>query len=95
MEDTYTLEQAISKFGRDVIKRLVNQQAEPTSRLICPSFEPQHKDMVEYESTLSIEDGTLIAYYYQPKDADEWEFGTMNGIEYGDIECIEFEEDSV
>lgn len=49
--------------------------------------------MAEFEAgPVLVEGGILRAYYFQPEGADDWEFGEMNGIEYGEIEYIEFEE---
>ena len=101
-----TLEQAEVRFGKETINKLVNMPAEPTGRLIYPSSEPQHADMDEYMAGSVYVDGgklnayyfqpsggKLNAYYFQPSGADEWEFGEMNGIKYGDIDNIEFVED--
>ncbi len=88
-----TQEEAIKKFGIEAIKKLTDMQAELTGRLIYPAFEPQHVGMVEYfAGHVYVDGGRIGAYYYQPEDAEDWEFGEMNGIEYGDIEYIEFEE---
>lgn len=89
-----TLQQAEDQFGHEAIKRLIDMPAEPTSRLIYPAFEPEHDGMDEYMSgSVEVEGGRIYAYYFQPAGADDWEFGEMNGIEYGDIDNIEFVED--
>lgn len=88
-----TLEQAETRFGKETILKLVNMQAEPTGRLIYPAFEPQHAGMDEYVAgSLYVDGGKIDAYYYQPADAEDWVFGEMNGIQYGDVEYIEFTE---
>ena len=90
-----SVQETEKRFGPEVVKQLTDMQAEPTGRIIYPAFEPQHKGMSEYVAgSLSVDGGTLSAYYFQPEDADEWEYGEMNGIEYGDIEYIEFVEDN-
>lgn len=89
-----TLRQAEERFGKEAIIKLVNMQAEPTGRLIYPSIEPQHTGMDEYVAgSVHVKGGKINAYYYQPSGSDDWEFGEMNGIEYGDIEYIEFIEE--
>ena len=89
-----TLEQAEVRFGKETINKLVNMPAEPTGRLIYPASEPQHADMDEYMAgSVYVDGGKLNAYYFQPSGSDEWEFGEMNGIKYGDIDNIEFVED--
>jgi len=88
-----TEKEAEARFGKDAIKKLIDMPAEPTSRYIYPAFEPQHVGMAEFEAgPVLVEGGILRAYYFQPENADDWEFGKMNGIEYGEIEYIEFEE---
>lgn len=90
-----TLEQAEARFGKDAINKLVNMQAEPTGRLIYPAAEPQHAGMDEYMAgSVYVDGGKIDAYYFQPSDAesDDWQFGEINGIEYGDIDNIEFTE---
>lgn len=91
-----TLQQAEERFGKEAVNKLMNMQAEPTGRLIYPAFEPQHAEMQEYAAgSVPVEGGKIYAYYFQPseKNDDEWQFGEMNGIEYGNIDNIEFVED--
>ena len=91
-----TLEEAEERFGHEAIAKLIDMPAEPTSRLIYPAFEPQHANMDEYVSgSVQVEGGKLYAYYFQPADSedDDWKLGEMNGIEYGDIDNIEFVEE--
>ena len=91
-----TLQQAEEKFGKEAINRLIDMPAEPTGRLIYPAFEPQHAGMDEYMAgSVGVDGGKIYAYYFQPSDSedDDWKFGEMNGIEYGDIDNIEFVED--
>lgn len=88
-----TVEEATKRFGKEAINKLIDMQAEPTGRLIYPAFEPQHVGMNEYfAGFVYVDGGKISAYYYQPENADDWEFGEMNGIEYGNIEYIEFNE---
>jgi len=91
-----TVKEAEERFGKENIKKLVNMNVEPTGRLIYPAFEPQHANMSEFASDpVFVEGGKIYAYYFQPADADstDWMFGEMNGIQYGDIDNIEFIED--
>lgn len=89
-----TVKEAEVKFGKDAIRKLADMPAEPTSRLIYPANEPQHAGMDEYMAgSVQVEGGKLYAYYFQPEGSDDWEFGEMNGIEYGDIDNIEFVEE--
>ena len=91
-----TVNEAENRFGKDAINKLIDMQAEPTSRLIYPAYEPQHANMAEYVSgSVSVDGGKLFAYYYQPENAEDWKFGEMNGIKYGDIEYIEYEENEI
>lgn len=88
-----TIDQAIERFGKEAINKLIDMQAEPTGRLIYPAFEPQHAGMDEYcAGSVYVDGGKIDAYYYQPADAEDWEFGEMNGIQYGDVEYIEYTE---
>jgi hypothetical protein len=90
-----TLEQAEKRFGHTAICKLTDMNAEATDRYIYPSLEPEHVGMSEYVSGgVNVEGGVIYAYYFQPENAEEWEFGVMNGIEYGDIEFIEFIENN-
>lgn len=96
MATKMTLQQAEERFGHETIVRLIDLPAEPTGRLIYPAYEPEHADMDEYVSgSVAVEGGKVYAYYFQPSDKedDDWRFGEMNGIEYGDIDNIEFVED--
>ena len=81
-------------FGHQAIVRLAETPSEPTGRLIYPAFEPQHVGMDEYKTDgVSVEGGVLYAYYFQPSGiapSEDWLYGSMNGIEYGDIDNIEF-----
>lgn len=89
-----SVKEAEQRFGHEVIRKLTDLPAEPTSRLIYPAFEPQHAGMDEYMAgSVVVAGGKLSAFYYQPEGSDDWEFGEMNGIEYGDIEYIEFVEE--
>lgn len=96
MATKMTLQQAEEKFGKEAINRLIDMPAEPTGRLIYPAVEPQHAGMDEYMAgSVGVDGGKIYAYYFQPSDSedDDWKFGEMNGIEYGDIDNIEFVED--
>ncbi len=89
-----SVKEAEARFGYEAIAKLTEMQAEPTGRLIYPAFEPEHAGMDEFVAgNVYVDGGTLRAYYFQPNGADEWEFGEMNGIEYGNIEYIVFDED--
>lgn len=89
-----TVKEAEARFGKGAVRELINMNAEPTGRLIYAAFEPQHVGMDEYVAgAVYVEGGKLLAYYFQPDGADDWEFGEMNGIEYGDIEYIEYIEE--
>lgn len=86
-----TAEQAEARFGKEAINKLIDMQVEPTSRLIYPAYEPQHAGMDEYcAGGVYVDGGKIYAYYYQPTGTDDWGYGEMNGIQYGDIEFIEY-----
>lgn len=81
-----TREEIINLIGLENVQRLENENAEPTSRVIYPAFEPQHSGMVEYCATIELENGYASAYYYQ-EDCDEDE----QSLDWS-IERYEFEE---
>lgn len=89
-----TLKEAEKRFGHEAIVKLTDMAAEPTSRCIYPAIEPQHANMDEYSAgPVYVEGGKIFAYYFQPEGAEDWELGEMNGIEYGDIDNVEFIEE--
>lgn len=89
-----TVQEAEKRFGNKAIMNLTDMPAEPTGRLIYPAFEPQHAGMDEYVAgSVQVKGGKIYAYYFQPEGSDEWQFGEMNGVQYGDIDNIEFVEE--
>ena len=78
--------EAIAKFGEKYIKAAMESNAEPTSRVMYPSFEnPSHLDKVEYSGEpVNIDGCKLTAYYYlTPNDEEnidsyDWE----NNVEF-------------
>ena len=65
--------EAISKFGEDIVSKATASNAEPTSRVMYPSFEePSHIGKNEYAGDpVDIEGFRLTAYYYlTPEDED-------------------------
>ena len=63
--------EAIKKFGENVVNEAMESYAEPTSRVMYPSFEnPLHIGKAEYAGDpIDIDGFRLTAYYYlSPED---------------------------
>lgn len=63
-----TREELIQRVGLGAVERLENEACEPTSRVIYPAFESEHVGMVEYVASISVEQGTIRAYYYMNEE---------------------------
>ena len=79
-----TREDAVRIFGEERINKLESVNAEPTSRLINPSFEPEHAGKDEWESSMETPYGLLLAKYYL-EDAEDAEDADWN------VESYEFQ----
>ena len=78
--------EAISKFGEDIVSNAMASNAEPTSRVMNPSFEdPSHIGKNEYAGDpVNIEGFRLTAYYYlTPEDEENIDsFDWENNVEF-------------
>lgn len=68
-----TKQEAIESFGKENVKAAMSQGAEPTSRVMNPSFEePSHIGKNEYAGDpVDIEGFRLTAYYYLTPEDEE------------------------
>lgn len=66
-------QQAIEKFGQEIIDKAMASGAEPTSRVMYPAFEDgAHLGKVEYAGAPVTVDGYQVtAYYYLTPDEEE------------------------
>lgn len=74
--------EAISKFGEDIVSKVMASNAEPTSRVMNPSFEePSHIGKNEYAGDpVNIEGFRLTAYYYlTPEDEENIDSFDLDG----------------
>lgn len=65
--------EAINKFGEETVNKAMTSNAEPTSRVMYPSFEePSHIGKTEYAGdTVNVEGFRLTAYYYLSPEDEE------------------------
>lgn len=76
------------KYGWDIVSQLTDMEAVASS---LAATDGKYKGLVEMRSgSVYVDGGKLDAVYHQPEGADDWEFGSVNGIYYGDIDYIEF-----
>lgn len=82
-----TREEIIELIGLENVEALEREEAEATSRLIYPAFEPEHANMTEYCASLELENGIASAYYYQDEDCED----DLQMLDWA-VERYEFEE---
>lgn len=65
--------EAINKFGEETVSKAMVSNAEPTSRVMYPSFEePSHIGKTEYAGDpVNVEGFRLTAYYYLSPEDEE------------------------
>ena len=65
--------EAINKFGEETVNKAMASNAEPTSRVMYPSFEePSHIGKTEYAGDpVNVEGFRLTAYYYLAPEDEE------------------------
>ena len=65
--------EAINKFGEETVNKAMSSNAEPTSRVMYPSFEePSHIGKTEYAGDpVNVEGVRLTAYYYRSPEDEE------------------------
>lgn len=65
--------EAINKFGEETVSKAMVSNAEPTSRIMYPSFEePSHIGKTEYTGDpVNVEGFKLTAYYYLSPEDEE------------------------
>lgn len=70
---TYTYEEIANKYGENIARQAIeNGQAEPTSRVIYTSFEPDHGDRHEWVSDpLILDNYDIIRACWFLTDEDE------------------------
>lgn len=82
-------EEAVKIYGENFVNELFNVDAEPTSRLIYPGFEPEHVDMVEYMGgTGTAHNGDIVTVYYY---FDEDELEDLDFIDWAEFSEFEIE----
>lgn len=65
-------EEAIDKFGEDIVNKAMKTNAEPTSRTMHPSYEvPSHIGKAEYAGDPVEVGGWKLTAYYYLSPADE------------------------
>lgn len=66
-------EEAIDKFGEDIVNKAMKTNAEPTSRIMHPSYEvPSHIGKAEYAGDpVKVDGWKLTAYYYLSPEDEE------------------------
>ena len=77
-----TKQEAIESFGKENVQAAMSQVAEPTSRVMNPSFEePSHIGKNEYAGDpVDVEGFRLTAYYYlTPEDEENIDSFDWNG----------------
>jgi hypothetical protein len=90
---TMTRTELIELIGKDNVLKLESETAEATSRVIYPTFEAESAAMMEYRASLTLDNGTAYAYYYQPvvlleSEDDSSDYGSLDW----DVARYEFEE---
>lgn len=71
---TYTFTEIANKYGENIARQAMEIEAEPTSRVIYPAFEPDHADKNEWaaQGSAEAENGdTIRAYWYLTSDEEE------------------------
>lgn len=75
-----TKEEAVERYGIDIIEQLERCKPEPTGRVFDPETEPEYAGLDEYlAGGIPVEGGELYAYYYQPEDVKMWVIATKEG----------------
>lgn len=78
--------EAINKFGEEIVNKAMTSNAEPTNRVMYPSFEePSHIGKAEYAGDPVETDGwKLTAYYYlSPEDEENIDsFNWNDNVEF-------------
>lgn len=88
-----TRTELINRIGKENVLKLESETAEATSRVIYPTFEAESAAMMEYRASLTLDNGTAYAYYYQPvvlleSEDDSSDYGSLDW----DVARYEFEE---
>jgi hypothetical protein len=82
--------EAIQKLGAEIVNKAMESNAEPTSRLMYPSFEdPSHIGKNEYAGDpVEVEGFKITAYYYlSPEDEDNMDsFDWDSNVEFEVVE---------
>lgn len=83
--------EAINKFGEETVNKAMASNAEPTSRVMYPSFEePSHIGKTEYAGDpVNVEGFRLTAYYYLSPEDEE----NIDSFNWDDN--VEFESEEV
>lgn len=82
---TYSKEEAIAKFGEEIVEKAMESNAECTNN-VCDYFRPGYSQFAG-EPVKVNEDTTLTAYYYVPEDFDD----ELENFDWEDN--VEFEEE--
>lgn len=84
-------QEAIEIAGIELVEQVENMSCEATSRLIYPSFEPEHVGMQEFCATAKNNCAKVTAYYFQKdedmEDCNDWSMLDWK-IEYYEVELF-------
>lgn len=86
----YAKETAVEKFGKENVMKALAYEAEPTSRVISPAYEPEHADKDEWagQGLVEVEGGHIQALYYLSPE-DEADTDALDWEERAEIEFAE------
>lgn len=70
---TYTFAEIANKYGENIARQAIEIEAEATSRVIYPAFEPEHADKSEWaaQGSVEAENGDTIQAFWYLTDEDE------------------------
>lgn len=69
---TYTYTEITNKYGENIARKAMAIEAEATSRIIYPAFEPEHAGMSEWaaQGSVEAENGDTIQAFWYLTDED-------------------------
>ena len=70
---TYTFAEIANKYGENIARQAMEIEAEATSRVIYPAFEPEHTEKNEWaaQGSVEAENGDTIQAFWYLTDEDE------------------------
>ena len=82
--------EAINKFGQETVSKAMASNAEPTNRVMYPSFEePSHIGKAEYAGDPVEADGWKLTAYYYLSPEDEENIDSFNWDDNVEFEAEE------